>query len=400
MIPSNILLTQLLPLNELTVQPTAQSSAISDKLSDLIPGQRVLAEIQARLPNGTYRAAVGQHDVTLSLNFAAKPGDTLELDVVENNGRLALAAAGKGPTTTAPPLQESVATSLSRAGQLISSLTTSADGKSIQPAATPINKGQPLLSSTALEAGTLAPILQSSIEKSGLFYEAHLARWTFGNDFTEQQLRQEPQSQLPAPMTKPTETMTTPPLTASSIDDKTLLRQENAPPPLSAKAAENTNAPASSAVILPQQTLNDRAPSTMIAPELTPLVQQQLASLNNQPMQWQGQLVAGQNFYWEIVRDEEERNKHQEESAPSSWQTRLRLSLPELGDIEARLYIKGIEIRMILEASDAVTRDKLVASKGALRNNLATSGLTLTSIGISPPAQPEAPQPEQRSDAP
>lgn len=398
MIPSNILLTQLLPLNELTVQPTAQSSAISDKLSDLIPGQRVLAEIQARLPNGTYRAAIGQHDVTLSLNFSAKPGDTLELDVVENNGRLALAATGKGPTAAPPALQESVATSLSRAGQLISSLTTSTDGKSIQPAATPINKGQPLLSSTALEAGTLAPILQSSIEKSGLFYESHLARWTFGNDFTEQQLRQEPQSQLPANTTKPPE-IATQPLTASLIDDKTSLRQENSTQPLSAKVAENTNAPASATVILPQQTQNERAPTAMIAPELTSLVQQQLASLNNQPMQWQGQLVAGQSFYWEIVRDEEERSNHQDEGTPSSWQTRLRLSLPELGDIEARLHIKGIEIRLVLEASDAATRGKLVASKGALRNNLATSGLTLTSIGISPPPQVEAPQPEQRSDA-
>lgn len=390
LIPSNIPLTQLLPLNELTVQPTELLSAISDKLSDLIPGQRVLAEIQARLPNGAYRAAIGQHDVTLSLNFSAKPGDTLELDVVENNGRLALTTTGKSPVG-APVIQESVATTLSRVGQLISSLTTSADGKSIQPSATPINKGQPIFNSSALDAATLAPILQNSIEKSGLFYEAHLARWAFDNDFTEQQLRQEPQSQLQA-STAPAKQLGTmgTQLTTANLTEAASQQQENTTQPLSTKSGENNNVSTSVAAPLLSPTAVAPPPAAMIAPELTPLVQQQLASLNNQPLQWQGQLVPGQNFYWEIIKDDEERNNRQEESVPASWQSRLRLSLPELGDIEARLHIKGIEIRLILEASDAVTREKLIARKGELRSNLATSGLTLTSLAISPAPQAEA----------
>jgi hypothetical protein len=392
LIPSNILLTQLLPLNELTVQPTAQASAISDKLSELIPGQRVLAEIQARLPNGSYRAAVGQHDVTLSLNFSAKPGDTLELEVVENNGRLALVTPSKGPATK-PPLQESVATSLSRTGQLISSLTTRSDGKSIAPAAILINNGAPISSSATLEAATLAPMLQSSIEKSGLFYEAHLARWTFGSDFTEQQLRQEPQGQL-STATPPAKSTAAVALENTQFpDSKTLLQQETSTQSNPAKTAEITGTTTSS-IATQLQPANTQATTATIPPELTPLVQQQLASLNNQPLQWQGQLIPGQNFYWEIVKDEEEHGTCQNESTPSSWQTRLRLSLPELGDIEARLYIKGIEIRLVLEASDVAAREKLAASKGALRNNLATSGLTLTSIGISPPALIEASQQE------
>lgn len=393
MIPSNILLTQLLPLNELTVQPAAPAAPISDKLSDLIPGQRVLAEIQALLPNGTYRAAVGQRDVTLSLNFSAKPGDKLELEVIENNGRLALTVAGKIRPPDAAP--EGVATNLSRTGQLISTLTTSADGKAIQPSATPINKGQPIFNSPILNATTLAPRLQQAIENSGLFYEAHLARWVFGEGINQQQLREEPQGQLsiPLPSGKPG-IPSSPPAT-----DNAEPRQANTASPATMKVMVDSNMPLTLAASTPATPTMEHTSTTIVAQELTPLVQQQLASLNNQPLQWQGQLIPGQNFYWEIIKEQSEHSDNPQD-APASWHTKLRLSLPELGDIEARLHIQGVQVGMVLEASDALTREKLVARKDELRKNLAVTGLTLTSIGIAPPpTTPEPLSPESKNDA-
>ena len=41
-----------------------------------------MAEIQAMLPNGSYRAVVAQREITLALPFSAKSGDSLELEVV------------------------------------------------------------------------------------------------------------------------------------------------------------------------------------------------------------------------------------------------------------------------------------------------------------------------------
>jgi hypothetical protein len=41
-------------------QPVVAAQKVADVLSNLVPGQRVLAEIQALLPNGNYRAIVGQ----------------------------------------------------------------------------------------------------------------------------------------------------------------------------------------------------------------------------------------------------------------------------------------------------------------------------------------------------
>ncbi len=85
MIPSDVAnsLRQILPDRQAATnpqtQPVAQAAKIADVLSNLVPGQRILAEIQALLPNGTYRAVVAQRDVTLALPFSAKPGYTLEL---------------------------------------------------------------------------------------------------------------------------------------------------------------------------------------------------------------------------------------------------------------------------------------------------------------------------------
>ena len=47
-------------LNNAQTQPVTRTQAIADVLSDLAPGQRIMAEIQALLPNGTYRAVVAQ----------------------------------------------------------------------------------------------------------------------------------------------------------------------------------------------------------------------------------------------------------------------------------------------------------------------------------------------------
>ena len=82
MIPAD-LASRLRLASETSVQPLSPTKDISDSLSDLVPGQRVMAEIQAQLPNGAYRALVAQRELVLSLPFSAKSGDSLELQVVE-----------------------------------------------------------------------------------------------------------------------------------------------------------------------------------------------------------------------------------------------------------------------------------------------------------------------------
>lgn len=381
MIPSNILISQLLPLNELTVQPASPVDSISDKLSNLIPGQRVLAEIQARLPNGAYRAAIGQRDVTLSLNFAAKPGDSLELEVVENNGHLALAVAGKTTTPSTAPAPEGVATTLSKTGQFISSLLPKPGEADHSTPVTPLNKGQPLTSGPTIDASLLAPRLQQAVEGSGLFYEAHLARWTFGdNNVSEQQLRQEPQGQLSTPFVTNKIPVEADPVARPLAESK-----EAAKPP---SVTHRPDSVETSDAAIQLKSATTSSPTTgsnnLVANELTPLVQQQLATLDSQALQWQGQIIPGQNMFWEIIKEENDEKKSSHSDTPTtSWRTRLKLHLPELGDIDARLHIQGEQIGATLLASDAQTREKLYAAQDELRKSLAATGLTLTTLGVS-----------------
>ena len=90
MIPADVA-SRLQVSADAALRPVAPAQEIADKLSGLVAGQKVMAEIQAMLPNGTYRAMINQRNITLALPFAAKSGDSLELQVTESDGKLALA---------------------------------------------------------------------------------------------------------------------------------------------------------------------------------------------------------------------------------------------------------------------------------------------------------------------
>ena len=178
-------------------QPVPAAQRITDVLSNLVPGQRVFADIQAMLPNGTYRAVVAQRDITLALPFSAKAGDSLELEVIETDGKVSLAVvANRGQPEGRGGQQGSVSTSLTSAGKLIGDLMQEIDGEGKRAPAAPLNGNQALVSSMPHDGAQLAPVLKQALTQSGMFYEAHQARWVKGQLPTEQ-LRQEPQGRIP-----------------------------------------------------------------------------------------------------------------------------------------------------------------------------------------------------------
>ena len=150
-------------------QATLPAQRIIDVLGELTPGQRLFAEIQAPLPNGAYRAMIAQREVILSLPFSAKPGDSLELEVVDSDNGLVLAITGKHPQTEETQ-SGSVTTNLSRTGQLIGDLLNGIDapGKRAQPAL--LNRNEPLLQAIPIKGADIAPVLKQAITQSGMFY--------------------------------------------------------------------------------------------------------------------------------------------------------------------------------------------------------------------------------------
>lgn len=325
-------------------QPVSPTQRIADVLSNLVPGQRIFAEIQALLPNGSYRALVAQRDVTLALPFAAKPGDSLELEVAESDGKLTLAFVANRSDAQTKTADPSVATYLSRAGKLIGDLMQGIDGEGKRAPAAPLNGNQALVSTMPKDGATLAPLLKQALSQSGVFYEAHQARWINGS-LPAEQLQMEPQGKL-----SPGNNLATPNNPATTNN------------PRAESAAGQTTIPGG------------------VPREIAPIVQQQLDGLANQSFAWQGQVWPGQKMWWEIGENPEDRQLTGEE-ASARWHTRLKLQLPLLGDIDARLHLQPggeLGIRILSTSSDGESR--LRDSLPALQKQLEAAGLTVRQL--------------------
>ena len=359
------------------LRPVAQTQEIADKLSGLVAGQKVMAEIQAMLPNGTYRAMINQRSITLALPFSAKSGDSLELQVTENDGKLALAVLSRQDGSAGKAGAESVSATLSRTGQLISSLfagTNRAQGRDAH--AVPLNGNQPIATAPPNTAQDLLPLLKQAITQSGMFYESHQAEWVEGR-LPKAALLQEPQGKLSSPAAF-----------ASALAEEQGVSQ-NQPrastgePAVAARItadlaqSSNTSVEGSKAAIAQSQTSGQ-----VVAPQTQPLVQQQLEALATQNFSWQGQVWPGQEMRWEIDEDATRSEQDGEDSAPR-WSTRLHLTLPNLGEVDARIRLEGNSIAISMTADSAGTRTLMRVSSSALRSQLDEAGLTLASMGVS-----------------
>lgn len=369
MIPADVASRLRLAVQEQPTAPQAISPArnLTDVLSELVPGQRVMAEIMSLLPNGAYRALVTQREITLSLPFSAKPGDSLELEVVENDGKMALAvvgnrASGQGAATTG----DSVATTLSQTGRLIGDLLgeIGEQGKKASPA--PLNGNAPLVDKFPANAADLVPILRDALGKSGVFYEAHQARWAAGELPTEQ-LLQEPQGKHSAAILEAARTVAQVATNPSEAAATTSHIAATAGSSDSAAAAA-LRVPAS----LPQ--------GSGIPTDLAPLVQQQLDALATQTFAWQGQAWPGQNMHWEI---DDQGTRDAGDNDSKQWRTRLKLQLPSLGDIEATLRLQaGGNVDIVLTAGNTDGEHRLGAASSQLQEQFETAGLTLVQLTI------------------
>ncbi|MDR2926525.1 MAG: flagellar hook-length control protein FliK [Azoarcus sp.] len=400
------------------------------QLQDLIPGQRFFATLQRTLPDGTFRALVAGQQVTLALNASAKPGDTLELVATNVSPkavftRLATAADAANVGSARPIL--------STTGQLISFLLTG------QPAAKPavLSNNQPFFqtppssptpafpsgsavgniasaqtaahavaqtaaSNTASGAPSvgaqLTPLLRQALSQSGLFYESHQAQWLMGKIDLAALLR-EPQAQPlgqpatgnPASAGSPSAASGTPapsaqtaPGTANMPGTVSASRIGNAAP-ASANAAIQALARNESPIPQIREASNPQAESAMrnspIAERMLPIVHQQLESLASQQYVWHGMAWPGQMFEW-LIEDPRDEGHAEGDEHDGQWNTTLRLTLPRLGGVEARvqLGVKGVALR--LQADDKATAGKLETHWPELADALASAGVPLTGMVV------------------
>lgn len=334
-------------------QPVAPTQRITDVLSNLVPGQRIFAEIQALLPNGAYRATVAQRDVTLALPFSAKPGDSLELEVAESDGKLTLAfVANRSDAAAQKTTGDSVATTLSSTGRLIGDLMKGLEGEGKRAPPAALNGNQPLLETGSKTGADIAPLLKQALSQSGMFYESHQARWVAG-ELPIEHLRQEPQGKQAA--------------------EANALAQNRA-------AAVDQGNQAKSDQPLPA---GQRADGNVVPRELMPLVQQQLDGLANQNFAWQGQVWPGQKMWWEISENQDERRNADDAERPR-WQTRLKLELPSLGAVDATLHLfPGGEVALQIVSASETGENRLQEGGRLLQDQFEAAGLKIRQLLIS-----------------
>jgi hypothetical protein len=300
----------------------------------------------------------------LALPFSAKAGDSLELEVTESDGKVTLAfVANRSPGEMPGKQGDSVATTLSQTGKLIGDLLGGVDAQGKRAAPAPLNGNQPLVDDFPAQAENLAPILKEALSKSGVFYEAHQARWVAGELPTES-LRQEPQGKT-APTTQPAPATPSPPEIRPAESGK----QDIAALPTGTSSRTEAAAQAN--------------PSANPIPrELAPIVQQQLDALATQNYAWQGQVWPGQKMWWEISENPENARQADGEAA-ARWQTRLKLTLPALGDIDATLRLHpGGKVEIALTTESTTSEALLRSSAESLHKHLEAAGLDLNQLQI------------------
>ncbi|MCA7956846.1 flagellar hook-length control protein FliK [Burkholderia multivorans] len=281
-------------------------------------------------------------------------------------------------------------------------------------------------------AGALRAALAQAVGESGLFYESHLAQWFAGQRPLATLLR-EPQARIAsaqtsadpdaAPDDDALDVLLTPRLSlpsaraavqpgaaasgaaasggarpAGSAPEPMPGAQPH--PPLARAAADATDplyelADWRASVARPADAAapSDAAPPTPVHPAAVPIVRQQLDTLATDQFRWTGEAWPGVRVDWTIEPDEPGgRAPRSGDDAGDgiAWRTRLTLTLPTLGTVDAELQLNGAQLVARLRANQAGAA-RLAQHEPALRRRFEGSGLQLGGLSIR--AVDEQPEP-------
>ncbi len=168
--------------------------------------------------------------------------------------------------------------------------------------------------------------LQQTVKESGLFYESHLGKWARG-ELSLETIQREPQARLahtPGPL-----------LDVPDLDG------------------------------MPEQAAR--------------LASRQLNMLEGGPFFWQGQAWPGQVAEW-TVSEREAGGGDDAELLGQKWQSRIKLSLPRLGDVAAELDLGAHGLRVRLRSASAETLAEINAARPELIARMRSAELNLSSI--------------------
>ena len=318
----------------------------------------VRAQVAARLADGTFRVLIDGKALKLALPDDVKAGDILQLRVV---GR------GNDSASSGTADASSVGRGFSTAGQLVAELAK-------QPTTAPPRQSQPVVAEPPDSPESLAAPLARAVERSGLFYESHQARWVNG-EFPLERLLEEPQAQAGKPQSVSVPTQIT-----DSDPDIAPSSSQQAPPRSDERVgAENLKANSVQDPRDIEKKPVDRG-NELLARETVPFVRQQLDTLETRHLTWLGEIWPGQPMRWQIGEEPEEEDRPT--SAEHEWDSRFALDLPALGNVGAELALAGNRLRIRLSAQDESTVALMRDHSSELTRALEAAGIDALSLEV------------------
>ncbi|HIH2750658.1 flagellar hook-length control protein FliK [Burkholderia aenigmatica] len=274
----------------------------------------------------------------------------------------------------------------------------------------------------ALPVAALRAALAQAVSESGLFYESHLAQWLAGQRPLAALMR-EPQARLAAALA-PADPDAAQHGATDVLDELLAQRQ---PLPATARATAQPGMPPQGGAPArdPAQALpagvrqgaslspemadllgerpdarwtparaelatassDSQAQTQTLAPvhpAAVPLVRQQLDALATDQFRWTGDAWPGARLDWTIEPDDPgSRAPRGDDGAGDgiAWRTRLTLTLPSLGTVDAELVLNGTQLVARLRANQTGA-DRLTRHEAALRQRLEVSGLKVGGLSI------------------
>jgi len=261
-----------------------------------------------------------------------------------------------------------------------------------------------------LPAAALATALAKTVDESGLFYESHLVQWLAGQR-SAASLANEPQARADArSMSLPLDpasdawlddarapqfTPDTPDFPGRPVPTPQTPQQAAAlaasvrdAPPSALSNSQNGNAAGGANAQTAQPSQQESALQASVAAGIHPatlnVVRQQLDVLANQQFRWQGEAWPGTRFEWEVAREPRDPRTADDAADASdkrAWRTRITLSLPALGTVDAELVLAGEKLVARIKAGDTGAR-RLAADGAAFARQLEAAGIALASLSV------------------
>ncbi|GAA5786472.1 flagellar hook-length control protein FliK [Chitiniphilus shinanonensis] len=320
-----------------------------DDAARYTPGERVHATVVEQMPNGRFAVLVKDQLLDLNLPRNTQPGEEFDLTVVGREPKLTFAMAQQNQA--APQSREAA---LSQAAKYLTTLLTG--GRGDPGKATVTLQGSEPLAAGRPDPSQLASRLAGALSESGLFYESHQAEWVNGQRSLQALLR-EPQAQLPRPQ------------------DTQLGQQQAGDKGHNAEdlAQMRGNSPGLDRLL----NVHDQRLGAEAQALLKGLVQQQLDTIEQRPVIWQGQAWPGQPLKWQLELENQRDADGHVDTEAQRWQTRLDLDLPNLGGVSiiATLYQGEFTLQFSAERPDTVAR--LREQQGQLSRQFDAAGLSL-----------------------